>query len=349
MPVTRAFLSLAASLPIALGGCSADPVAEIVPAGDLYPPGLEAAGPTGSRDIELRFDELVEPVAESLGIEPGLPFQARSAGLTVGLSLGEAMEPGLDYRLAGEVEDRSGNRTRFLVEFTGWNARPAELRLSEIQTAKNSSKTKPRRDFVELLCEKAGNIGGLELEWASAVKSARYRFPGCEAARGDYIVVHLAPEGIEGEMDETGASLSLSAGIDAGPKARDLWCGLQPLPDESGLVVLRQRPGGEAIDGLLYSPAEKTGALGQGELGTLAAEMVLTGCWTASGEIPSWEDSFRWKPSSARSICRADGGATGALAWYLTDAGMQSPGERNLPPSPEAAKGIKKPARKRSG
>ena len=349
MPATSTFLNLAALATIALGGCSADPAAELLPVGDLYPPGLEAAGPTGSRDIELRFDELVEPVADSLGIAPGLPFEARSVGRTVGLTLGAAMEPGLDYRLAGEVEDSSGNRTRFLVEFTGWNACPASLRLSEIQTAKNSSKTKPRRDFVELVCEEAGNIGGLELEWASGVKSARYRFPGCEVARGDYIVVHLAPEGIEGEKDETGASLSLSAGIDAGQRARDLWCGLMPLPDESGLVVLRRRPGGEAADGLLYSPAEKTGALGQGDLGSLAEELVLSGCWTANGELPSWEDSFRWKPSSARSICRADGGAGGAGAWYLTDSGMQSPGEPNVPPAPEGARGIKKSATKRSG
>jgi hypothetical protein len=335
---------LAAILEGALAaGCAQGSAAAVYPEADLRPPGLLEAGPTDPRSVRLRFDEAVTPVPGSFSSEPPASLEPRADGGELTLSFSSAQAPGLDYALSGEVEDGRGNRTRFLLRFTGWNDRVPSLRLSEAQTGKNSSKSNPHRDYLELEALGPGNIGGVELSWSSSAKSASYRFPGIEVGEGDFIVLHLAPEGLDAERDELGGELAASGGADACPTARDLWYGAMALPDESGVVALSPRPGAPPVDGLFYAAEAKSGALPDDGLGQLVARLGGSGAWPLGGEKPAWEDAYRWKSSPARSLCRARGGVASAAVketWYVSATGGQSPGYANAAPDAKAvAKG----------
>jgi hypothetical protein len=318
-----------------LAACIPDPAVPVLPSADLKPPLVLEAGLEGARSFLLRFDEEVRPVAGSYGLEPGSrAATAEAVGSLLRLDLGEELEPGLDYTISGEAEDGVGNATRFVFRFAGWNGNPARLVLSEAQTAKNSSVTRPHRDYLELLVLAAGNLGGEEISWASSVKRCSYRFPGVAVGSGERIVLHLAPEGLPSERDETGEDLGVSGGADATATGRDFWCSAGGLPDANGAVMLRPRPGEKPEDALFYAEESKSGPLGDDRLSALVAEMG--DAWPIAGASPAWEDAFRWKPSTARSICRAaDDGSpgSGAESWYLGLAGAQTPGSPNAPPA----------------
>jgi hypothetical protein len=317
--------------------CTPAPSAIAYPAADLRPPGLLAAGPTSSSEVLLRFDEEVRPVAGSFAADPSASLAARAEAESLFVAFAEPQSAGTDYAMVGEAEDLRGNRTRFLLRFTGWNDRAPPLLLSEVLPCKNSSKTKPHRDFIELLALGDGNLGGEELSWASTVKAESYRFPSAEVKKGDFIVLHLAPEGIPAERDETGAELSASGGVDATATGRDFWCGSMPLSDSSGAIAVALRPGSPPTDGLFYSDDGKSGALGEGKLADLLASLVASGAWALSGSSPAWEDGVPWSGSSAKSLCRS-GSGKGLGAWYVSVSGGQTPGAGNSPPgAPSAA------------
>jgi hypothetical protein len=315
-------------------GCSGALPEAVYPAADLRPPSLVQAGPSGATSVVLRFDEAVRPVEGSLAARPSASLAGKAEGAELLVSFDGAQTPGADYALSGEVDDLSGNRTRFLIRFAGWNDRAPPLRLSEAQTGKNSSKTKPHRDFVELEALVDGNIGGEELFWASSAKSSSYRFPAAELKKGDRIVLHLAPEGIEAERDELGADLSASGGIDASASGRDFWCADMALPDASGVIAVALRPGEDPSDGLFYAEEGKEGKLPEGDMASSLAQLAKAGAWVLSGSQPAWEDGFRWKGSSGKSICRA-GAGKGPAAWYACASSCQSPGEPNGPSEAE--------------
>jgi len=325
-PLLAAILSAAC---LAAAGCAQDPSIAAYPTADLRPPGLLDAGPSSSRKVLLHFDEAVTPVAGSIAIEPPAAVSGSAEGETLVVDFGSEQSPGADYALVGEVDDLRGNRTRFLIRFVGWNDRAPPLMLSEVQTGKNSSKTKPHRDFVELEAMADGNVGGEELSWTSSVKSAAYRFPGIEVKKGDYIVLHLAPEGIPDERDELGSDLSASGGIDATAAGRDLWCSSMGLPDASGAVSLCVRPGSPPMDGLFYADDGKSGALDDNKLSEMLSSLSSAGAWPLSGASPAWEDGVPWNGSAARSLCRS-GSGKGPAGWYVCASGDQSPGAPNL-------------------
>ena len=335
-----------AALALALG-CTPESTAAIYPSADLSPPTLVEAGPRDERSLLLRFDEAVKPVEGSFFVEPGadLSFRAEQSELIV--SFGSDQSPGADYKLAGEVDDLRGNRARFLLNFTGWNARTPKLRLSEVQTGKNGAKTRPHRDYIELEALSDGNLGGVELSWTSTVKTSSYRFSGIELQTGDFVVLHLAPEGTAEEVDELGSDIGASGGVDATPTARDLWLADAPLPDESGAVSLALRAGEAPIDGFFYSAEGKSGPLGDDKLGTMLVTLSGAGLWPLSGAAAQWEDGFRWKSSASKSLCRW-GDAKGPAGWYLSASGAQTPGLANPDPALAVASQTKAVAKKLS-
>lgn len=324
-----ASLGAGALLLAPLSGCLAGSEAAFdpLPDSDLRPPALIEAGPTCPRRFLLRFDEAVSPIAGSFAVEPGDsgPLAAASADSELSLDFPADMRPGLDYRVAGEVEDERGNSTRFALSFVGWNERPPRLGLSELQTGKNSSTTAPHRDYVELECGAGGNLGGVEVVWASSVKAFRYRFPAAEVEAGDFVVLHLAPMGLPEERDETGVALDLSGGVDATAGGRDFWSQAGGLPDENGALAVYDRPGGKIVSAFFYADEAKAGELGSSKLGSLLEEIASSGAWPIAGGAPAWEDAFGWKPSASRSLCLGAGGGP----WYVSTSGGQSPGAAN--------------------
>jgi hypothetical protein len=334
---TRQFPRRAPALlaPLALfAACLPAPIPTTPPAFDLKPPSLVEAGPTGLRSFVLRFDEEVRPVEGSFEIEPGESGEAPTAtaeGGDLKLELGADQVAGKDYKLLGEVVDGGGNGSRFLLSFAGFNAHPARLRISEVLTAKNSSQKNPHRDFVEFEVLAAGNLGGLEFSASSSTKTVTWTFPGAEVSAGELIVLHCSPEGSAAERDEAGTDLEGSGGIDASA-ARDFWSKAGPLPDATGVLVLSESPGGKPMDGLLYADSAKEGPVGEGRIEGLVQGLVDFGLW-ATVAAPAWEDAFRWKPSSSRSIVRAGfgkepGGEPGGTEWTLSATGGQTPGFR---------------------
>ena len=334
-PLARKALGAALAVALLASACSPVPSQDAedaaLPESDFRPPTLLEAGPSDGRTFAVLFDEAIQPVTGSFGLEPGAGELSASAdGAALCVSFSEDARPGLDYNLAGEVEDASGNRCRFVLSFTGYNARPARLSVAEIQPQKNSSTTAPHRDYVEFLVLEPGNLGGLELSWASSAKLMAYRFPAAEVQAGDYVVLHLAPEGLTSETDETGTDLAASGGIDATSTARDFWSGAGGLPDESGALSLRTRPGGPLQDALFYAADDRSGAVAEGKLADLLSAIGSDGGWIFAGKAAAWEDAFTWHPSAARSIYRiADSDTQGAGDWLVSGASGQTPGGPN--------------------
>jgi len=328
IPITVLVLALSSCAPAA----GPDRMDALVPDGDLCPPLVLDAGPTGAQSYSLRFDEDVEAVEGSFALEPpDALLTASSRGSWLDIAFSAPQRPGTDYAVAGEAADRHGNRTRFVFQFPGWNDRQPELRISELQTAKNSSSLHPHRDFVELLAMTEGNLGGVELEWCSSVKTCVYRFAGVEVACGERIVLHLAPEGLAGERDETGEDLAVSEGVDSSPTGRDFWSAAGGLPDQSGVLLLRWRPGVQPVDGLFYSADDKSGPLPEDRIAAALQTMMHAGIWNCASGGTTWEEGFRWHASVARSLDRREGGGCGPDSWYLSASGAQSPGLPNDP------------------
>lgn len=308
---------------------------------DLSPPLAIRSGPVGVSEFRILFDEAVIPIPGTFSLEPGpRPVEATAEAETLSLRFADPLVPGREYRAAGEVRDERGNSTRFVYSFTGWNASPARLVITEVQTGKNSSKTAPHRDYVEFLAE-AGDLGGVEVAWASGTKVLRYCFPQASVRSGEVVVLHLAPEGTAVEKDETGTNLSLSGGVDASGTGRDFWCDSGGIPDESGAISVAARPGDAPWDALFYASAARTGPVTQEKLATFLAGIGPV--WPLSANA-MWDDAYRWKPSGARSIERTDLRGKGPGSWKTGEAGAQSPGVVHVKPG-AASPGARKPGR----
>lgn len=328
----------------ALVSCSPDPSDILLPVGDIRPPSVVDAGQSGPGSFEVLFDEVIRPVEGSFAFEPeGTAATPSSEGPLLTVSLEPEAEAGEACSLSGEAKDSSGNTTRFLFFFVGYNEDPAELRLNEIQTGKNNSTSNLHRDYIEFTVEDGGNIGGLQVQWANSVKILSYTFPPCEVAEGSLIVLHCAPEGDPAEIDECGADLSLSGGIDSSAGGRDFWSDVGGIPDETGIVLTRVREGETPADGIFFASQEKTGEVDSPKLTALLAELAGAGIWPGTYP-PVWEESLQWKSSTSRPLHRRPDGGAGSDQWYVGESGSQSPGLA-APGRSSVAKKAKSPGR----
>jgi hypothetical protein len=309
-----------------LSACSPQVTELLSPLGDIRPPEILSAGQEEQGSFEIRFNETVEAVARSFSMMPSSTrVTPRAEGSLLRLDLEPGPGAGVPCSIAGEAKDAAGNVTRFLFSFTGFNPRPAKLEINEVQTGKNNAASNRHRDYVEFVALSGGNLGGLQFQWASSVKVLSYVFPPCEVPAGAVIVLHLAPESIPAEVDETGGALGLSGGIDASETGRDLWCSEGGLPDETGFLLLRTKEGGPAMDCLFYAALDKEGTVDSDRLGPLFTLAAAGGLWPFNAD-PRWEDALRWKASSSRPLHRKKESGNGADFWYVGDSGSQSPG-----------------------
>lgn len=320
---------------ILCAGCAPGLVETMGVAGDMRPPALLSAGPRSPSVFALSFDEEVLPVQGSYYLEPGpIRAEATVSGAGMEISFPSQLAAGASYRVAGEAQDRAGNVTRFLFTFSGWNPEPARLALNEVQAGKNSSTLNPHRDYVEFAVKAAGDLGGVTVEWASASKEYEYRFPAARVTGGSIIVLHCAPEGIPEEKDEAGADTAISGGVDSSASGRDFWCPDGGLPDSSGIILVRPRPGEEPMDGLFYSESDKTGPVETERISSRLAELSDAGLWETGAT--QWSDAFAWKPSGSRPFHRVTAGVRGKAAWTVGESGTQSPG--GIEPAPLASR-----------
>ncbi len=297
-----------------------------LPAGDIKPPSILDARQTDPGVFRILFDEDVQAVPESYYFTPAGPrLEPAASGSSIDIGIIPAAPPGQECEISGEARDASGNTCRFLFSFAAYNASPATLVITEIQTGKNSSVSSPHRDYMEFLVTAAGNLGGICIQWASSVKNMEFVFPTCEVKAGDVIVLHCSPEGLASEMNEVGTDLALSGGIDASSTGRDFWSQAGGLPDETGAIAVKSRSGSDPRDGLLYASSDKSGIISEGKLQLLSLRLKASEVWPLS-EAPLWEEFFLWKPSSSRPIHRKLGSGKGPDQWYVGESGTQSPG-----------------------
>ena len=305
--------------------CSPDSADILMPAGDIRPPSILEAGQKSPGSFEIVFDEDVRSVEGSFGFSPpsskAVP-QVMENRLIVAIS--PAATAGMRCILSGEVEDGSGNSVRFVFEFVGYNDHPAGLRLDEVQTGKNSSASNTHRDYMEFMVERPGGLGGIQVSWTSSTKLMDYSFPPCDVVAGEFIVLHCAPEGLAAEVDETGPDLARSGGVDSSPSGRDFWASSGGIPDETGVIMLREREESAAVDGLFYAADDKSGELESGKIGTGVECLRAAGIWSCSSP-PRWEDALLWKASTSRPLLRGADGEKGG--WKVGASGSQSPGE----------------------
>ncbi len=306
--------------------CSPRPGDILEPLGDIRPPSILDAGQTDAASFTILFDEDIIPISERFAFTPTtIAAEPSVQGSLLKVRLNPGADPGGRCELSGEVKDSSGNCTRFLFSFLGYNATPASIRLQEIQTCKNTSASNFHRDYIELYVQGKGNLGGVRVQWLSTVKTLWYAFPPCEVQAGEIILLHCSPEGIPEEKDETGQDLSLSGGVDSSPIGRDFWSEAGGIPDETGLILVRTREAGAPIDGFFYASLDKTGALDSPRIIELLNELNAEGLWVAS-DPPVWDDAFRWKSSSSKPFHRGSGLPSGIEAWSVGESGSQSPG-----------------------
>jgi hypothetical protein len=176
---------------------------------------------------------------------------------------------------------------------------------------------------MEFLANEGGGLGGIQVSWASSTKAMTYTFPPCEVRAGEFIVLHCAPEGLPTELDETGSDLARSGGVDSSPGGRDFWTSSGGLPDETGIIALREREESPPVDGLFYTAEGKTGEVDSEKISMLLESLATAGLWDCSS-TPLWEDALQWKSSPSRPLLRgAEGEKRG---WHVGEPGSQSPG-----------------------
>ena len=231
-----------------LSSCIPDPVIAVFEPGDLRPPAVVSWGATGPDQLIIVFDEVVSAdsaafavsrrltEAEALAANPldGVatlsdsgqpavvwvsPEKGSPAAEAVVIALDGGQEPGLGYVLTGLVSDGVGNLSSFVLPYWGYNDDPASLVINELLT--EGTATHP--DAIEFFVGKGGNLAGLTVFIGSpALHELRYVFPACKVLAGEYIILHLKPQGLPEEKDELDR-VDESGGLDASTLARDFW------------------------------------------------------------------------------------------------------------------------------
>jgi len=355
---------------LALSSCIPDPVIAVFEPGDLRPPAVVSWGATGPAELLVVFDEAVRPDPKAFDVARRLSYQeltgqeltaqdgtatslpsepeARLVPVVSILSVREGptsdgvlvvldgdQEPGLAYVLTGLVSDGAGNLSSFVLPYWGFNADPAWLVINELLTEGTSS----RPDALELFVDRGGNLAGLTLFIGSpGLHDLRYVFPACGVAGGEFIILHLKPQGLPEELDELD-DVTLSGGQDASKEARDFWVSGEPgsLSGKNGVVTLCASPTGAIMDAVAYSERTSESDTKYDGFGTAAfrdrvAEIVAYAAWAIQGGKPAPGDCARSTgTTSTRTICRSSDSADTDSAgdWHIVPTKGISLGKAN--------------------
>ena len=310
--------------------------------GDLRPAAVAGWGASGPDTLVLRFDEPVTAVPADFALSCPSGCPASVVEILPGTEDGElsvrldgSPGPGAQFAVSGSVLDFAGNMTAFVLPFWGWNPEPAGLIINEVIS--EGSSTHP--DLVEFRAMTAGDLAGLSFFVGTpADHELRHVFPSCRVEAGELVVLHLKPQGLPAELDETGA-LDASGGVDATATGRDFWYRGEKggIPGKNGALSLAIAPMGSVADAFLYSERYSDSDADYAGFGTAAFRdrvcwLVDGGNWLAEGEEARPEDCFRSAGTTAtRSMCRSSSGADTDSAgdWHIVPSRGATPGEPN--------------------
>jgi hypothetical protein len=318
--------------------CVPAPIAEVFVAADMRPPAVVSWGPSGPGELLIVFDEELSVAMPGFASSPGPVVESTalsgdSRGIVVRLD--GAGQPGAAYAVSGIVADAEGNLSSFVLPYWGFNPDPPELKFNELLT--EGSSTHP--DAVEFYVTKGGGCAGLAFfTGVPGDHDLRYIFPQLEVETGDFIVLHLKPQNIPLEINETDDKAA-SGGLDADQEAWDLWYrgGDGALSGANGALSLCTSPNGGFMDAVLYSVRTvesdtKYGGFGTAVLRDRVGAIVTAGVWTASAP-PRPEDCARSTgTTSTRTICRSSssGDTDAGIDWHIVPTKGSTLGGHNV-------------------
>ncbi len=301
---------------------------------DLHPPQIQSVCATGSQEVSISFDEEASLVSEKTRITPSLAVRETTGPAKGVLVRVDPQKPGLEYSLEGEARDSSGNTASFLASFYGFNPNVPRLLINEFIT----QGTTDHPDMLEIKVLSDGDMGGVVLyQGTPGSFDDRLVFPSFAVRQGEFIVVHFKPSGDGTEVNET-RDKAESGGMDACATAFDFWvAGGRGISGNNGVLSVYQRPGGNLIDGVLYSNRNATSDekyLGFGSANMLARaeELVRDNGWQPAGRRVSPEDAVNPSGStSTRSLCRSSSSADTDRAgdWHVVPTRKASWGLEN--------------------
>ena len=275
---------------------------------DIYPPVFISMGTLDPTTLELEFSEEIGVNPEYLFFDPVIDVSSITVeGNRMEISFEQVMEEGGLFKIEITVNDLTGNSLTVLSDFYGFNSNIPEIVINEFTT--QGSTTNP--DKVELRVLSPGNTAGICIfEGIDTNWRQRKIIPAIDVLEDDYIIIHFKPQGIDEEIDET-IFKDISGGLNIHPDAWDLWVdGGTGLSGNNGTITLFTNPGGNLIDGVLYSNRTSTSDENYRGFGSTAVmnnadRLFELGGWTASAELIAPEDAINPEDSTAtRSMCR---------------------------------------------
>lgn len=218
---------------------------------DLKPPVIQNVIINNSNSISIEFDEPVSFNSTDYISIPPLPlksFVANEKLLT--LNFDENQQVGEMYKCRTDVSDDNGNTLSFIIRYYGWNPDIPTLVINEF----NPEGSGNNPDTIELYCRDDGNTAGIALFLGTANDySESFVLPSLDVLEGDYIIIHMRPEGLIGEITET-TDKAVSTGKLASDSAWDLWVdGDKAVSGKNGIISLYTNPFGNIIDAVPYS------------------------------------------------------------------------------------------------
>jgi len=293
------------------------------------PPMFLSCKAVSETEINFNFSHPVNVV--SLRFSPSVKLETVENGSTVRVSYSEGPGPGEKLTADLLAEDEKGNTINVLVPLRTRNNSMPRILINELRT----EYSKPKTEFIELKVMDAGNLGALRVYVAGNYKEPLlYEFPPVEAAKGEYITIHLRTVE-EGCRDELGSRLDESGGTDSSPTARDIWIpgGTKLIHKTDAIYLLDQDDC--VIDAVMMS--ESADPWWNKDYFAEAAEFLFrAGAWQSpDGKICSPADAVRSAgTTNTRTICRDEtlNERSGAAAdWYITGTSCATPGKLNNP------------------
>ncbi len=301
---------------------------------DLRPPTLQSVFINDSSSLTISFDEPVFFDSEDYKSDPELDLQSWSIDEhSLVYHFSEDQVPGKMYKCRSDVRDERGNTLSFIIRYYGWNPDIPTMVINEF----NPEGSGNNPDSIELVVLDDGNTAGVTIFLGTANNfSESYTLPSLTVEQGDYIIIHMRPEGLTGEVTET-TDKAESTGKLASDIAWDLWVdGDKAVSGKNGLISLYTNPFGSIIDAVPYS--NRVTADSEDYRGWTSAtinmieELSFLDVWYNTDGFIRPEDAVSSEGTTGtRSICRSSVSEDSNKKddWHIVPTGEKSFGQIN--------------------
>jgi len=329
------------SVVLFLSCCSSESIILDVFSKDSTAPVFLECRAVSSTEIAFKFTRPVRLV--SLYFDTSAEVLAHDDGEVILVTLAEPLNIGVRVTADILVEDENKNTLNVLVPFRARNDRVPKLVINEIRTEGSNvnNAATARVEFVEFIVKSAGNLGALRFFCAgNSIAKPVYEFPPVEVLAGEYIVLHLRTPSPD-NADETGIDLTVSAGNESHPAARDLWVpgSVKTLHKDDIVYVLDQD---DMILDIVFLSTSAGSIWSKPAFTEIALLAANQGAWFPAGGGDLTPGTYTIGPNDAvqstnttntRSISRDDTQDKSGCAdyWYITANSSATPGFLNNP------------------